>query len=188
MPSLDPSFINNILSQESCKYPFFVESGTYMGETIRSMEGLFEKLYTIEIKREYYDDAKNKYCGNKINFILGDSSSVLENLCRELKDNTIFFLDGHWSAGDTGRGKKDCPLMEEVMQINNNFEHQAILIIDDFRLFGKGPNKKNEICNWEDISKDALCNILKDRIEKVYHLPSASAENDRLVIHISRKD
>ena len=55
-----------------------------------------------------------------------------------------------------------------------------VIIIDDFRLFGL---RKNE--DWSNINKDNLLSILKSRIEKVYHLDSKCASNDRLIIHIN---
>lgn len=91
-----------------------------------------------------------------------------------------FFLDGHWSSGDTGRSSKDCPLDEEITHINHLFKHDAIIIIDDFRLFGY---KLDE--DWSLINKDNLLNILKLRINKVYHLDSECAKDDRLIIHIN---
>lgn len=130
---------------------------------------------------------RNKYNGNKINFLLGDSSKVFETLLPTIDNKTIFFLDGHWSSGDTGRGEKDCPLIEEIVRINNLFVHDAIIIIDDFRLFGlnSSSGKLNE--DWTDINKNNILDILKSRITKVYHLDSECSKDDRLIIHIKSK-
>ena len=184
MPSLDKNFLLQ-LQNNYTNYKIFVESGTCYGSTTFAMEPLFEKIYTIEIKKDFFNATKTKYTGNKIEFLLGDSSNVFQSLLPKLESKCIFFLDGHWSAGNTGKGIKDCPLIEEITHINNLFKHEAIIIIDDYRLFGKGPNKQDEICNWEDISKDGLTTILEKRISKVYHLDSNCTKNDRLVIHIN---
>ena len=189
MPSLDYNFILRIINKLNIDNNFinFVETGTYLGETILNMESYFNNLYTIEIKKEYYDNIKNLYKGNKINFILGDSSKEISNISKLLQNNTIFFLDGHWSAGDTGRGEKDCPLYEELQSINDDFLFEGIIIIDDTRLFGKGPNIGNETCNWEYINQDNIINILKNRIDKYFYMESCICENDRLIIYIKNK-
>ena len=187
MPELDIEFLNKINNFKLEEYPFFFETGTYLGDTILYMDNFFEKLYTVEIKEELLNNVKSQYNGNKINFYLGDSSSVLPRLCKRLNKNTVFFLDGHWSAGFTGKGKKDCPLYEELNGIMKNFKHKAIIIIDDFRLFGLGPNTTNgkEICNWEDISKENVISIVKKRLDSEYHLPSNLHPRDRFVLHIN---
>ena len=188
MPSLEIELFNKLKVENIfTKFPVFIETGTYMGETIFKMEKLFNELHTIEIKKEIYHNVKRLYNGNKINFYLGDSSDVLQNILPNINKNCVIFLDGHWSAGNTGKGNKDCPLYEELTNINNLLTVEAIIIIDDCRLFGKGPNKKNEICNWEDINKDSLINIIKKRIISVYDLPSSLDKNDRLIIHINSK-
>jgi hypothetical protein len=105
----------------------------------------------------------------------------------KIDDRCIFFLDGHWSADDTGKGDKDCPLVEEIANIHTYCKNDAIIIIDDFRLFGKGPNQtgdKYDVCNWENIDKDSLLSIIQPRITHMYHLDSSWAKNDRLVVHI----
>lgn len=186
MPALEKEIIQHILSSKSSSFPIFVETGTYMGETLQVVEPLFERLYTIEIKEEFINNVKSRYMGSKINFILGDSSIELEKLTKVLDNNTVFFLDGHWSAGNTGKGAKDCPLYEEVTGICNNFKHSGIIIIDDFRLFGAGPNTTGEICNWEDIRKDRIVEIFGTRVEKVYHFPSSLHPEDRLIIEINK--
>ena len=139
------------------------------------------------IQGKYQLKNPHKYSGNKINFLLGDSSEVFKTLLPNINNPSIFFLDGHWSAGDTGRGKKDCPLFEELQIIHDTFIPNAILIIDDCRIFGKGPKYNNEVCNWEDISVIGVLNILSDRIDKTYFLDSSYAKNDRMIIHLKPK-
>ena len=196
MPKLNKEFLF-LLQDDYTKYNVFIETGTYNGETIFSMEPLFNKLYTIEISEKYYTNTKNYYFSNnllennssydkKINFLLGDSSIVLQYILPIITDKCIFFLDGHWSSDDTGRGEKDCPLIEEITHINNLCKTDAIIIIDDFRLFEKGPiNGFNE--DWVDINKQKIVDILQQRISKVYHLDSECSKDDRLIIHINGK-
>jgi hypothetical protein len=186
MPGINLEFLNT-LRDDYTKYTNFIETGTYLGDTIFSMEQYFSNLYTIEIKKEFYENVKNKYLGNKIKFYLGDSSHVLNELIPSINGKSIIFLDGHWSAGNTGKGDKDCPLYEELNNIILHHKDEAIIIIDDVRLFGKGPNNGNEICNWEHINIDNIIKIVVKRIEKTYLLPSHISINDRLIIHISKK-
>jgi len=160
-------------------FPIFVETGTHMGNTIFAMEPYFQELHTIEIKEEFYDIVKNSYKGSKINFYLGDSITELNQIVEKLNGNAIFFLDGHWSSGDTGRGEKDVPLLEELKQIMENFKYSAIVIIDDLRLFGSCP--EHESCNedWSEISEGVIKEICQSRSERIYSL------DDRLIIHLN---
>jgi hypothetical protein len=186
MPSINKYFLDT-LQENYRKYPCFIETGTFNGESIFSVEPFFNKLYTVEFSEKYYNRTKNRYNGKKIQFILGDSSIVFEKLLPMIHDKTIFFLDGHYSSGDTGQSSKDCPLVEEITHINNLFLHEAIIIIDDYRLFGldKSSGKLGE--DWSEINKDSLLNILGTRVSKVYHLDSVCAKDDRLIIHINSK-
>ena len=186
MPSLDLNFLKK-LQDDYANYVNFIETGTYFGDTIFTIEPFFKNLYTIEIKKKFYDDVKKKYSGNKINFYLGDSTYILSKILSDIKGKSIIFLDGHWSGGNTGKGKKDCPLYEELNNIIEYHKEEAIIIIDDVRLFGKGPNKGNEKCNWEDINIKNILKIVKNRKIKTYFLPSELDNNDRFIINISNK-
>jgi hypothetical protein len=181
MPSLTPEFLAE-LKAELSDFPTFVETGTYEGGTIFAMEPCFDKLYTIEFSEKYHEAAKAKYSGDKISFLLGDSGVLMSSLVSELTTNAIFFLDGHWSSGDTGRGAKDVPLAEELAAIAA-FPNTAIVIIDDFRLFGKGPDS-DVAEDWTQITKDAMIAIVGDRLIESYHLASEYATDDRLVLHL----
>lgn len=179
MPAIDRPFLLQ-LKKNYEDYKIFIETGTSYGQTIFSVEKLFDELYTIEYSEKYYNHTKNVYNGNKIKFILGDSGVIFLSLLPTIQDKCIFFLDGHYSSLDTGKSEKDCPLIEEVTSINNLFLHDAIIIIDDFRLFG---TKITE--DWSDISKPKILDILKDRISDIYHLDSEYSKDDRLIIHIN---
>ena len=181
MHSINRNFLE-LLQADYKEYPSFIETGTLDGYTTFSVEPYFNTLYTIEFSEKYYNRTKNRYSGNKINFILGDSSIVFESLLPTIKDKCVFFLDGHWSSFDTGRSAKDCPLEEEITLINNLFTNAAIIIIDDFRLFGSNLHQ-----DWSKITKDSLLSILLPRIDKIYHLDSDCAKDDRLIIHINAK-
>jgi len=187
MPDFNKDFfklINGYTSEFFAKYPVFIETGTCHGWTTFAMEPHFDEIHTIEIKQDLYEKTKGKYNGNKINFYLGDSSVVLNDICKKVIQPSVFFLDGHWSAGNTGKGDKDCPLYEELAVIMNTFKQDAIIIIDDFRLFGKGPSTNTEVCDWENISKQGILDIVKDRLNCEYHLPSHMDKTDRLILHI----
>jgi hypothetical protein len=190
MPSINLEFLKKIQTDYK-NYPNFIETVTYLGETIFHMEQYFSNLYTIEIKKQFYETVKNNYKGNKINFYLGDSGDVLTEILPNINDKSIIFLDGHWSAGNTGKGKKDFPLYEDPLYeelniIISNHKDEAIVIVDDVRLFGKGPNKVTEIYNWEEINIDNILKIVKDRMTNHYFLPADINKEDRMVIHISK--
>jgi hypothetical protein len=186
MPSIDHAFLLK-LHDDYRNYQCFIETGTYLGDTTFALEPYFHRLYTIEISKKHYEATRMTYIGNKINFIFGDSSVVFEGMLPNIPHKCIFFLDGHWSSGDTGRSTKDCPLDEEITHINNLYQPEGIIIIDDYRLFGldKSSGKLDE--DWSKINKENLLNILKDRITEVYHLDSSICKNDRLIIHIKAK-
>ena len=68
MPSINKSFLE-LLRDSYKNYPVFIETGTLVGGTTFAMEPLFEKVYTVEVSEKYHNLTKNKYSGNKIDFI-----------------------------------------------------------------------------------------------------------------------
>ena len=108
MPALTELDIMNMM-KIPCQ--IFVETGTYLGETTNTAKDIFQQVHTIEIKKEFFENARAKFsqCLNVLCH-LGDSSILLENICKTLNKPTCFWLDGHWSAGNTGKGLKSVPL------------------------------------------------------------------------------
>ena len=181
MPSLTQDTLLE-LKDDFSNYPMFIETGTLTGQTIFEMEPLFRTLYTIELSEQYYLNTSAEYTGDKIIFLHGDSTKQLVELCPYINDKVIFFLDAHWSSGDTAQGDVDVPLLSEIQTINDLFDHDAIIIIDDFRLFETYIYE-----DWSNIVKSSIEKILGERISKSYHLPSSLSPDDRYVIHINAK-
>jgi len=118
----------------------FVETGTYRGETVEAMKDLFDRIISIEIGRELFEKAKERFSFAKhIEIIHGDSGEELGNVMMKLGQPALFYLDGHYSGGDTARGRKDTPIYEELDHILKSSETRHVIIIDDARCFGSEP-------------------------------------------------
>jgi hypothetical protein len=160
----------------------FIETGTHMGDTTANMINEFEKLYSIELSENYASKAMVRFSSdNKVKIIQGDSVDVLNNLSTEVRGNIFFWLDGHWSGGDTARGSLDCPLLEEIKIINEKYEGNCIIAIDDVRLFGTNINE-----NWLNVTRDSVLEIVKNRLVYCDYFPSYLDSEDRMVLHLKR--
>lgn len=186
MPTVDKQKLL-ALKANYTDYPAFIETGTLNGQTTFAMEPFFEKVYTIEVSTKYHAMTKSKYSGTKIEFLLGDSSIVFPSLLPQIQTKAIFFLDGHWSSGDTGRSMKDCPLLEELLCITESFKQEAILIIDDCRLFGKSQKTGNNE-DWSEITKENILRIVMSRVTDLYYFDTEYAKEDQMIIHLGPKD
>jgi len=47
----------------------------------------------------------------------------------------LFWLDGHYSGGNTAKGEKETPIMEELRQICAHPVKNHLILIDDAREF-----------------------------------------------------
>ena len=181
MPSLTKEEILTFASP--FELSIFVETGTFMGDTVNNVKDLFERVYSIELNKRYADVAIERFKNSKnVTIFQGDSSDVLNILTKMLTKPTFFWLDGHWSGGDTARGKKDCPLLEEIDAIVNYCNVACTIVIDDARLFG---SKNNE--DWLDITHENILSHVGSRLHSFKYFPSAVSPNDRLVIHLLHK-
>lgn len=115
-----------------------IETGTYLGEMIEYQAKNFEKIFSIEIADIFYAfSVKRLRKYENISIIRGDSSTVLGKVCEKISedDRILFWLDGHYSGGQTGKGEKECPIYEELSNIFKTREDQDVILIDDARCF-----------------------------------------------------
>jgi hypothetical protein len=121
-------------------YRILVETGTYLGDMVEAQKKRFHKIFSIELGLDLFNDAKRRFQNDKnVTIIQGDSGKVLPEILSEINEPAIFWLDGHYSAGITARGEKECPIFEELDAIFNHSKYNHILLIDDARFFnGQG--------------------------------------------------
>ena len=114
----------------------FVETGTYLGEMVNAVKYNFKKIYSIELSHELYENAREKFSKHKhILIVNGDSAEVLPEILIHVKEPCLFWLDGHYSGGNTAKGEKETPIMEELKQICANPDKNHVILIDDAREF-----------------------------------------------------
>ena len=117
----------------------FIETGTYLGDTTYAMRNTFGCVYSIELSKELYSQAVIRFAGDdNVKLLLGSSSEKLEEVSRIAADlRPIFWLDAHWSAGNTSRGADNTPIKQELTIIARHNPCDAIIMIDDVRSFAE---------------------------------------------------
>lgn len=113
-----------------------IETGTYLGEMVYAMQNQFTKIYSIELAHTIFERAKKRFAKySNVTILEGDSESVLPKLISEISNPTLFWLDGHYSGGETARANQDTPVFSEVRLILENMKQPFTILIDDARLF-----------------------------------------------------
>jgi hypothetical protein len=117
----------------------FVETGTYLGDTLAQLSGDFHSLHSIELSTDYYARASARFVGQpKIHLVNADSTSGLATALGCLSaERALFWLDAHYSGGDTAKGQSNTPVKSELEAILAHPQRSDIILIDDLRYFWK---------------------------------------------------
>lgn len=152
--------------KEVYKINTFIETGTYTGDTAAWAAAHFSTVLTIEYSKAIYEDTVRRLGENQeIIFLFGDSRIVLREIVPTLTCSAIFWLDSHWSGGNTYGKDDECPLIEELSLINEA-KTAHFLLIDDARLFLSPPPRPHQIDRWPGIDK--VIEALKSESHKYY--------------------
>lgn len=120
--------------------PILIETGTKYGDTVAAVRRAFYKIYSIELSQTLYDHAQRRFADDPdVTIINGDSGQHLESLLSTLNSPVIFFLDAHYSGGDTARGSEETPIENELSVILSS-SHRHIVLIHDAHEFGSNTN------------------------------------------------
>lgn len=114
-----------------------IETGTFTGYTVESTKDFFKRIISIELDHLLFEQAKAKFSkNNNIQIIEGDSSNILPELMANINTPCLFWLDGHYSGGNTAKGSKSTPIINELNTIfNHKLIDQHVILIDDARCF-----------------------------------------------------
>jgi hypothetical protein len=117
----------------------FVETGSYAGDGIQAaLDSGYNRVYSIELSIPHYNDCKKKFENHcNVYLINGDSCDILESVIKDIDENITFWLDGHYSCGNTAKGKYLSPLMQELDAIKSHTVKTHTIIIDDMRCWNK---------------------------------------------------
>lgn len=144
------TLVEEFLNHFTVKY--FVETGTYLGETAAWASQRFEKVFTIEKSFDLWNSNRKKFehMGN-IDFLFGDSREQLHEITAQLESTTMFWLDAHWSGGNTYGKNDECALLDELRAINE-MQQDKFILVDDARLFMFPPPHPYSPVYWPNIS------------------------------------
>jgi hypothetical protein len=110
----------------------FIETGTFHGNTTAIAATVFDEVHSIEIFPEFYFKAKDMLKkAQHVHLHLGDSGTILNQLLPLYPKKTLFYLDGHFDGGISGKGDQNTPIREELAAIRNSGKSDSIILIDD---------------------------------------------------------
>ena len=166
----------------------FIETGTYLGGGIdQALDLGFTTVVSIELSTRYYQLTSDKYRFHpNVKIIHGDSYKVLSEVLKYVNISATFWLDAHYSGGDTAIGDYNSPLMQELDVIAQHHIKTHTILIDDMRRWYKVNGefeKTDERSNKFDFYD--IAHKLKE-INKQYKFKylDAEYENDILVAYL----
>jgi len=117
----------------------FIETGTYRGDGVQSaLDAGFKQIYSIELGIDLYIHCRFRFAAvDNILLFNGDSATLLSSLLTNIDESVTFWLDGHYSGGDTVLGSRNTPLMQELEAIKNHKIKTHTIMIDDLRCWSK---------------------------------------------------
>ena len=115
----------------------FIETGTYYGDMVDACKGSFCRMFSVELDKDLCGRAKARFSGfDHISIVHGDSAQVLGQILATVEEPCLFWLDAHYSAGNTARGDLNTPVKHELEHIfGSSCAERHVILIDDARCF-----------------------------------------------------
>lgn len=141
----------------------FMETGTNAGETTAWASEYFNQVYSSELAQRLYEKALVRFRdAPNVHLLLGESPAHIMEIGPKLQ-RPLFWLDAHWSGGNTAGVENECPLVAELNAIATLQLECPVILIDDARLFLAPPPPPHKWDQWPDITRIILaCHRITD--------------------------
>ena len=120
----------------------WIETGTYKGDTTDFLAKRARLVISIEPSTKLADSAISRFRGRgNVRILNQESEQIFDSLLNDIEGDVSFWLDGHFSAGETFRGVQDTPIRQELDAIESHlsiWKEKVAIFIDDFRYFRVG--------------------------------------------------
>jgi hypothetical protein len=100
----------------------------------------FERIYTIALSPDLHRRALERLGHlEHVSLLLGDSGEVLRRILERIDRPCLFWLDAHYSGGETARGALETPILGELAAIlGHPLARSDVILVDDARCFAEG--------------------------------------------------
>lgn len=133
-------------------YPrVFIETGTYFGDTVAAIKDMYSSVISIEVDEALYKKACVRFAADKnVRIVHGDCAGELPTILATMHEPAVFWLDGHYSGGETGKGEVEDPILISLNQIEAHPVREHVIFIDDARTFDgrEGRPDISEVFNY----------------------------------------
>lgn len=128
----------------------FIETGTYHGDTVAAVKDMYSNVISIEVDEALYKKACIRFAADKnVHIAHGDCARELPAILATLQESAVFWLDGHYSGGETGKGEVEDPILISLNQIAALPAQEHVIFVDDARTFDgrEGRPDISDVCN-----------------------------------------
>ncbi len=141
------------LLQRELRLDTFVEGGTFRGDSSIFASNFFSRVITVEKDETLFLSAQVRLQNYKNIAIFNGCTTqhIVSHVAP--KDRCLFWLDAHWSCGETAGEDYPCPLLEELELIFSASTAMTVLLIDDARQFLAPPPYPHNPKDWPRIDQ-----------------------------------
>jgi hypothetical protein len=154
-----PAVKRAVLRRNHLPGAVWIETGTYRGDTTEFLSRFATHVYTIEPAAVLSARAQRRFRDkSSVTVISGTSEEAMSTVLESIQGPVCFWLDGHFSSGETYRGLEDSPIRSELAAISQrlNLYPSVRVLVDDWRCFRpSGPEfqtypLKSDLVAWAE--------------------------------------
>jgi hypothetical protein len=119
------------------RHTVFVESGTYLGDTVAFIAPHAAEVVSVELHDELWQRAVERFADiPNVDIRHGDAFELVPAIVAQVAAPPLIWLDGHYSGEGTASGRESEPAARILSSLGDVSPAGTTVVIDDLRLFG----------------------------------------------------